>query len=345
MDPRRGLGEDGMGTRWRPSVRRLTIIGGALLVAVAATGAVLVAVHRPEPAAAPPSAVPGPAPAGGRPSAIAPASPGPVPPAPVPPVPEPTTRRPGPHAQVAGPAQRHPAPAGSSSSPPEQGDPPADDPVLIEGALQERDPRPSGVPEQVEFFFGGGPECFDPEATRPRIEMASKPLIPTEFLLCFLGFDQHRPLGVTITPPGGRPVSFTATDDFFFPRPIRPSDRAGGYRVAARQGDRQAEQVFTVTRPERPRLWLDRGHGQIDHSVDLNLYYAGYPANGTVDFDVYREDHFYSTFRVHADAMGGGHAVLRTGGDLPDACWGITGPGLGDGPHLNVFCTSEAGRD
>ncbi|MEV6633117.1 hypothetical protein AB0M54_20445 [Actinoplanes sp. NPDC051470] len=333
------------------------MIAAATLAAAVATGLVLAALDRPAPPTARPPGIihtPGPSPeprspgpASSGPISSGPISPGPISSGPASPGsvapgadpatgPGPAPRRARPHAQViAPPPARTP------------GNPPADDPVLIEGALRHPDDRPDGVPEQVEFFFGGGPECYDPEATRPRIEMASKPLIPTEFLLCFLGFRSDRPLQVTVTPPGGRPVAVPPQPDpaNFFGWPILPSYRAGGYRVTARQGERHAEAVFTVTRPTTPRLWLDRGSAFLDHSVDLHLYFAGYPPNGTVDFHVYREDHYFSTFRVRADALGGGHAVFRTGGDLPNACWGITSAALRDGPHLNVFCTSEAGRD
>lgn len=269
------------------------------------------------------------------------------------PAPAPSPSAPSPGRTTTPPGRLHGGPAPPmSTSPPAAGDrleaqPPADDPVLIEGALQNRDPLPPGVDEQVDFFFGGGPECWDPDVRRPSIGLQSKAIIPTEFLLCFLGFHNDQPLRITVTPPGGRPVTRTAPAEhlpreagFFVPWPILPSDRAGKYRVAASQGDRTAARTFTLTRPATPRIWLNREPGEIDHSRDMDLYFAGFPPHGTVDFTIYREDRFFSTFRVPADALGGGHAVIRTGDDLPDACWGVTHPALA-APHLNVFCTSR----
>ncbi|GLZ00325.1 hypothetical protein [Actinoplanes sp. NBRC 103695] len=323
--------------------RRATIAGATALTGITLVSAVLGAVSRPEPTGAPPgpasTATPTPAPAPAGPSGTAPAT--------SPTGPERWTTPAGrlhavqPAGGPAGPSSTGPRAPGD----PPEARPPADDPVLIEGALQTPDTLPPGVREQVDFFLGGGPECWEAEPGGPSVGMQSKPIIPTQFLLCFLGFRDDRPLRVTVTPPVGRPVTRTVPPQettgggVFLPWPILPSDRAGTYRVTASQGGRTASRSFAISRPATPRIWLDRGHEQIDHSVDLHLYFAGFPRGGTVDFTLYREERFFSTFRVRADALGGGHAVIRTGNDLPDACWGVTHPVLAGGPNLDVFCT------
>ena len=240
--------------------------------------------------------------------------------------------------------------------------PPGDDPVVVEGiGGLEQQPLPEGVPDQVNFFFGGGPECWDTEGRqRPaRIELAAGTVIPSRFLICFRGFRKSRSLKITLTPPGGgqvvsRTLPAVGRDDsqeqgFMYEWPRLPAHRSGQHRITARQGDTVVTKLINVTRPTRPRLWVDRPNFLVTPGTDVHMYYAGFPPDSTVGFHLYVGEGYRATFDVPTDAFGGGHAVLHTGADPPSGCYGISHPALGDStgdnpPNTeNGFCTSGAG--
>ncbi|MEV6633116.1 hypothetical protein AB0M54_20440 [Actinoplanes sp. NPDC051470] len=324
---------------WR---RPTAIIAGVVLAGVLA-GVAVVAVTGPDEAATP-------AVAPARSPEVAPADPS------AQPIPDrPAAERPA----VPSPRRsRSPERLRDHNKPPALPDgpgPPADRPVVVERPEDMApEPRPDGVPEQVNFFFGGGPECFDRiPPPPPAITLSDDAVIPSRFQLCFMGFDKERPVRITLTPPGGRtitrtlPATRSEEQGHRYEWPRLPSHRAGAHRITARQGNTVVTKTVNVLRPARPRLWIDRPPA-FRASTDVHMYYAGFPPDSMVAFNLYAGEGYRATFRVPADASGGGHAILRTGDDPPDGCFGVSHPALGDStgdepPNTeNGFCTSGA---
>jgi hypothetical protein len=224
--------------------------------------------------------------------------------------------------------------------------------VPLLGVLQREDPLPEGVPAQVSFFFGGGMTCAENGTGPARIELIGQPVIPTEFLLCFLRFRHAEPLRVTITPPAGRATTVTLPkrsgedEGFWYRSPRLPGHPTGTYRVTAHQRGTDVTARFTVTRAATPRLWLDRPYEGL--GVDVHMYLGGFPPNRTVALNLYAAGQgFRTSFPAEIDAQGGGHVVLRTAAGDPSGCYGVSHPDLGDGTDPedmtqrmsdNVFC-------
>jgi hypothetical protein len=222
--------------------------------------------------------------------------------------------------------------------------------------LQRHDPLPDGVPEQVSFWLGGGGVCFEDEDGPPRIRPQAGLVVPTEFLLCFPGFDHAGPLQVTITPPAGRPATVAlrapggGEQSFFYRSPRLPGHPLGEYRITARQAGTVVRASFRVVAPDGPRLWVEQPVNRRLGAV-VHMYVAGFAPNRTIHLNVYGGEPFgYRTsvpLRVGAD--GGGHVGIATAADDPPGCYGVSHPDLGDSSdydpeHLstNTFCV-EAG--
>ncbi|MEU4222637.1 hypothetical protein [Actinoplanes sp. NPDC026623] len=234
-------------------------------------------------------------------------------------------------------------------------------PAPSEGVLDRTSPLPDGVPRQVGFFFGGDMDCPG-QATKPRIDLAAGAVIPTEFLLCFYGFRAGQ-LTVTIRPPAGKAHTTTLRvrdgEDGGVPYryPLRPGAPAGGYRITAREGSREAAATYPVRYPTSPVLWLERQGGCRAPGEDVHIYIAGFPARRTVMLNLYRRHNYQTSFPAETDTYGSGHVILRVG-HVPDpdpgsTQWGVSHPQLGDtesvtsDPNVpghastNVFCTKS----
>jgi hypothetical protein len=232
----------------------------------------------------------------------------------------------------------------------------ADDPAPLPGVLRREDRLPEGVPDQVAFFFGGGPPCGK-NIERPDIDVTGGLVIPTTFELCFYGFDAAAPLRIDLAPPTGRPVTTTLTfpsvlsNGFWYRWPRLPTDPAGRYRISARQGDTVVTESFAVVVSATPRLWLDAPYGGVPVGDDVHMYLSGFPPDRTLALNLYDVHDDLSSYRTsfpaRVDGRGVGHVVLRTAPGDPLACWGVSHPDLGDSPIVddgavrsrNVFCT------
>jgi hypothetical protein len=248
---------------------------------------------------------------------------------------------PGSGQAAAGPRPTAAPPAGGGTASPTGRVP--DDLLKRQGQL------PEGVPAQVEFFLGGGPDCqFSDGVGPPRIVgVADVEEIPDMLVLCFMNFDSALPLTVTLVPPVGATTSvvlpasssFEGVFSHWYPR--LSGDPVGRYRVSGHQQALDASIEFTVRRATEPRLWLDRPFDQ-PPGIDVHLYIGGFPPSRSASLHLYDagSGRYRTSFAVPVDARGEAHAVIDTKPDDPPGCYGVSSPEVYDPqvPAEGAFC-------
>lgn len=212
--------------------------------------------------------------------------------------------------------------------------------------LLRRDAPPEYVASQLELYVGAGPgeACFD--ADQPQAGVVVDPATIEIGLfsnLCFTGFDVKLPITVEIQAPDGsaQTATFAAryshqqdTPVFFWFWPARPGMGAGGYRITALQGNRQATGVLQVRPASSPRLRVvpfdlhDVSAGDLppvatQPGADFEILLAGFPSNAAIALHVYGARDagsvsYLTTVQVSTDKNG--QAIYRmaaptTGGD------------------------------
>lgn len=198
--------------------------------------------------------------------------------------------------------------------------------------LKRQDPLPDGVPEQVEFFLGGGTKDCSPEKPpeHPQIEGAAPVIeIPTELMLCFVGFNHSNPLTVTVTPPSGSAattVLLPAGDYFLAKFRWLPGDPVGEYLITAEQEKLDAAVKFTLRHASSPRIWLARPPPEWPVAgTDIDLYLGGFPANRPTLLHLYdyHTARYRTSFTVPVGAIGEARVAIDTKLDDPPGCYGI----------------------
>jgi hypothetical protein len=288
-------------------------------------------------------------PAGDRPASGPPAAGPPAAPAATPGglrTPSPAAATPPP----AGPGQRPHGGVPPAVGPPASGTPLAVAPSAApEDLLRRQNPRPDGVPAQLNFYLGGGGACpYEGESgRRPRVYGAPRYVEVLDLdAICFDGFDPSRPLAVTVVPPAGRPIenSLNRTGEaaeFTLPfRPV-PGDPLGPYQVMAVQDDLTAHGEFTLRAASVPRLLVEGGRHLVP-GIEIPVYLAGFPPGEPAVLHLYDSNGYRTSFTVPVDADGVGVAVVNTVHAQPQTCYGIISLRAHRQSAREPFCFGDA---
>jgi hypothetical protein len=237
-----------------------------------------------------------------------------------------------------------------STTPPASSAPGAAEP---DDLLKRNEPLPAGVPEQVEFFLGGGDQDCTGDAPAGSPQIGGVPPvveIPVIVHLCIYGFDLAKPPAVTVTHPSGlvTTAALRADGDYLWTAfSGLPGDPIGMYIVTAVQGKLEAAVKFELRHASSPRISLVWPVDPAPAGADFDLYLGGFPANQPTPMHLYdyATGQYRTSFTVAVDPIGEAHVVIDTKPDDPLGCYGLIS-GLAHKPGEvvdTVLCVTQAG--
>lgn len=197
--------------------------------------------------------------------------------------------------------------------------------------LQRDRPPPDGVPEQLEFFVGGGPGCAPNQGPdEMRVAAPEVVTIPSAPLFCLIGFHGEFPVTFEVTTPAGVtltknvPPGWDATAEPVFPFP--PGSAEGRYTVDVHQGKGHARATFVARKTDHPTMSLHPLRAAAGSTIDV--FFGGLPPGKTTDVHLYAcvsvlgGTHIYqATHTVTTNAAGEAHLALHTSAATPATCY------------------------
>ncbi|MEU4422147.1 hypothetical protein AB0F81_16090 [Actinoplanes sp. NPDC024001] len=219
--------------------------------------------------------------------------------------------------------------------------------------MEHNGPPPDGVAEQLDFFLGGGPDCFWEEPPgKPTIQVSPVVEIPSIPTVCPAGFGDVGRISVVLTAPDGTTTRRSGGEFEGVTFPFLSGARTGRYHLRATAGGRNATASFEVRRAAKPRMWIDPGAA--DWGTSIDVYIGGFPPGRPADLHLYvcGPLQYRATRSVAVDARGEAHLILRTtAGQENTECFAMNSPLIfvpadppipGDGPLNQVFTLQPA---